>query len=106
MEYEIMLAHGEVDVSIEMGEKSIKCGYGSTDFKQDMFVTMVDSFDEIVLEVSAILKGGVHAEWEFTSGKLFELQYEGEKLEEAKAMADELISNHGFLEAMTESFYR
>ena len=104
--YEINLTHGEVEVTIEMGDKTIASSYGSTDFTQEMFVTMVDSFDDITLQVSAFLSGDLRPEWVFNRAELFELSCEAADLEDAKAMATELIDNHEFLDGLTEAFYR
>ena len=112
---EIMLEHGEVNVNIELAEKTLESGWGCTYFQQKMYVTMVDSFDDITLEVTAYLKGELYPEWEFNGAKFFSssdtnAMAGSSELEEAmttgEEMADELIENHGFLEALTQAFYR
>lgn len=112
---EIMLAHGEVNVNIELAEKTVEKGWGSTYFQQKMYVTMVDSFDDITLEVIATLRGDLYPEWEFVSAKFFSSSDTNamagsdtlaEALITGEEMAEELTENHGFLDALTEAFYR
>jgi hypothetical protein len=116
-EHEIMLEHGEVNVTIEMGEKTIESGWGCTYFQQQMFVTMVDCFDDITLDCKAVLEGdALTPEWNFTKAELFVAGIEndleagtkefGEAIISANQMATELVDNHNFLEAMTETFWR
>lgn len=112
---EIMLAHGEVNVNIELAEKTVEKGWGSTYFQQKMYVTMVDSFDDITLEVIATLRGDLYPEWEFVGAKFFSSSDTNamagsdtlaEALITGEEMAEELTENHGFLDALTEAFYR
>lgn len=112
---EIMLEHGEVNVNIELAEKTLESGWGCTYFQQKMYVTMVDSFDDITLEVTASLRGDLYPEWEFNGAKFFSSSETNamagsDTLEAAlttgEEMALELIDNHGFLDALTEAFWR
>lgn len=113
---EINLTHGEVNVNIEMAEKTVESGWGSTHFQQKMYVTMVDSFDDITLEVTAVMTGDLYPEWDFRTAEFFtagitnEMTAGSRELEEAmirgEEMAKELIDNHEFLQGLTEAFYR
>ena len=113
---EINLTHGEVNVNIEMAEKTVERGWGSTHFQQKMYVTMVDSVDDITLEVTTVMTGDLYPEWDFRTAEFFTagitngMTAGSRELEEAmirgEEMAKELIDNHEFLQGLTEAFYR
>ena len=104
--HEIYLTHGEVNVTIETDAKALVSGYGCQYFEQTYFVTMVDSFDDITLEVTAVLSDDLRPEWTFTKANLFEAGVDEADLESSRDMAEELIENHEFLDGLTEAFYR
>lgn len=111
---EIMLTHGEVNMTFEMDEKVIGTKWGGTDHIQHMYVTMVDCFDNITMKVSAVLIGDLRPEWEFTAAKYFTAGDENElsgvelaqAIEDGKRMTTELVDNHELLTSLTDHFYR
>ena len=92
-----------VKIDIEMDNKELKPIYGGSVFIQNMFITILNGYSNITMEVFAEIRDQLRPELEFVSAKLFDpsVKEEVEEKEEAKRLLED-----GFLESLSHYFYR
>ncbi len=99
---ELELSHGEIQVEITIGGRSINWPRGGNHslFKLEMFVKVVDAFEDITVTVVA-QKDGLEP-WVVDQKHKVKAKGECGNWKDAKEVADELI-HHGFILAFEEA---
>ena len=99
---ELELSHGEIQVEITIGGRSINWPRGGRHslFKLEMFVKVVDAFDDITVTMVA-QKDGLEP-WVVDQKHKVKSKGDCDSWEDARELADELM-NHGFTLAFEEA---
>ncbi len=99
---ELELSHGEIEVEITIGGRSINWPRGGNHslFKLEMFVKVVDAFEDITVTMVA-QKDGLEP---WVVDQKYRLKGKGDcgNWNDAKQVAEELM-NHGFILAFEEA---